>query len=92
MEKLTPRDLRELFVELQEAGLEAVVVGGQAVNLWAFQYCEDAPTLKELLPFASKDLDFYGGKLEVLAYRDALRGKAILNQDFDPSPNSGVVM
>ncbi len=85
--KLTPRDLREVLIKLQEARLDAVVVGGQAVNLWAFKYCEDAPTLKEFLPFASEDLDFYGGKLEVLTCRDALRGKATLNQDFAPSPS-----
>lgn len=92
MEKLTPRDLREILVKLQEASLDAVVVGGQAVNLWAFKYYENAPALKELLPFASEDLDFYGGKLEVLTCRDTLQGKATLNQDFDPSPNSGVVI
>lgn len=29
MEKLTPENLREIFVNLQTTGLEAVVVGGQ---------------------------------------------------------------
>jgi len=92
MEKLTPEDLREIFVDLQVAGLEAVVVGGQAVNLWAYQYSEASPKLKELLPFASVDLDFYGGKVEAIICNEALGGKVRLNKDFDPSPNAGVVL
>lgn len=90
--KLTPEDLREIFVKLQTAELDAVVVGGQAVNLWASKYYERSPKLKELLPFASEDLDFYGGKVEVMTCKDVLQGRAKLNRDFDPSPNSGIVM
>jgi hypothetical protein len=92
MEKLTPENLREIFLDLQAAGLEAVVVGGQAVNLWAYQYCEAAIELKELLPFASEDLDFYGGRVEAVICKEALGGKVKLNKDFDPSPNAGVVL
>lgn len=90
--KITPEDLQEIFTALQKAKLDAVVVGGQAVNLWAYKYCDRAPKLKELLPFASEDLDFYGGRLEVITCQDALQGKAKINRDFDPSPNSGLVM
>ncbi|PSB43221.1 hypothetical protein C7B80_24880 [Cyanosarcina cf. burmensis CCALA 770] len=54
--KLTPEDLRSIFLDLQSASLDAVVVGGQAVNLWATKYCDRSPQLKELLPFASEDL------------------------------------
>ena len=74
MEKLTPVDLREIFVDLQTAGLEAVVVGGQAVNLWAYQYYEASPKLKELLPLASEDLDFYGGRVEATLVGEVLGG------------------
>lgn len=90
--QLTPEDLREIFVKLQTANLDAIVVGGQAVNLWASKYCERSPKLQQLLPFASVDLDFYGGKIEVLTCKTALQGQAKLNRDFDPSPNSGVVI
>jgi hypothetical protein len=92
MENLTPFDLKEVFVRLQMAGLEAIVVGGQAVNLWAYQYRDRSPALLALQPFASEDLDFYGGKVEALTCRDALQGKVRLNEDFDPSPNAGVVL
>lgn len=90
--KLTPENLRSIFLDLQAANLDAVVVGGQAVNLWATQYCDRSPQLREFLPFASEDLDFYGGRIEVLNCRDALQGEARLNRDFDPSPNSGLVL
>jgi hypothetical protein len=89
---LTPENLRSVFLSLQAANLDAVVVGGQAVNLWATKYVARAQELGEFLPFASEDLDFYGGKIEVLSCRDALQGEAKLNRDFDPSPNSGLVL
>jgi hypothetical protein len=84
---LTPIDLRNVFVTLQALGLDTVVVGGQAVNLWAYQYQAKCPKLREFLPFASEDLDFYGGKVEAIACKDALQGQVTLNKDFDPSPN-----
>ncbi|PSB01402.1 hypothetical protein [Merismopedia glauca] len=92
MEKLTPEDLRDIFLQLQAANLDAVVVGGQAVNLWAVFYSQRCPQLLDLLPFASEDLDFYGGKVEAIICRDALQGKANLNTDFEATPNSGVVL
>lgn len=48
--------------------------------------------MRELLPFSSEDLDFYGGRIEVLNCKDALQGEARLNRDSDPSPNSGLVL
>jgi hypothetical protein len=89
---LTPEDLRDVFLQLQTVELDAVVVGGQAVNLWAYQYSETSTMLKELLPFASEDLDFYGGRVEAVICQKTLGGKVTLNRDFDPSPNSGVVI
>jgi hypothetical protein len=89
---LTPIDLYDVFVTLQAVGLNTIVVGGQAVNLWAYQYQSQCPNLQKFLPFASEDLDFYGGKVEAIACKDALQGRVTLNKDFDPSPNSGVVI
>lgn len=92
MEKLTPENLWEIFAKLQEVNLDVVVVGGQAVNLWAYQYYKTSPQLQQYLPFASEDLDFYGGKIEAVICQETLGGKVILNRDFDPSPNAGVVL
>ncbi len=92
MEKLTPEDLRDVLIALQTAELDAVLVGGQAVNLWAYQYAETLPQLNELLPFASEDLDFYGGRVEAMLCHEVLGGKLNLDRDFDPGPNVGVVL
>lgn len=92
MEKLTPTQLKEILLRLQEIPLDTVVVGGQAVNLWATRYYSQCPQLEQYLPFASEDLDFYGGKLEAIQCSTALGGRATLNENFDPSPNTGVVL
>lgn len=92
MDKLTPENLRDIFVKLQTVELDTVVVGGQAVNLWAYQYYQNSQQLEQYLPFASEDLDFYGGKIEAVICQKTLGGKVILNQDFDPSPNAGIVL
>ena len=57
MEHLTPEDLRDIFGRLQAAGLETVIVGGQAINLWAFQYGQETEEWNQFRPFASEDLD-----------------------------------
>jgi hypothetical protein len=92
MEKLTPENLREILIKLQAVDLEVVVVGGQAVNLYAYQYYQKIPKLWQYMPFASEDLDFYGGKIEAVICQEILGGQLILNQDFDPSPNAGIVL
>ena len=45
--KRTPENLKEVFTALKAAGLDAVVVGGQAVNLWAVKYSTRLPELKQ---------------------------------------------
>lgn len=48
---LTPVDLHDVFVTLQALGLDAIVVGGQAVNLWAYQYQTQCRKLQDFMPF-----------------------------------------
>jgi hypothetical protein len=89
--KLTPDAIAVLLKQIQQIeGL--VVVGGQAINLWALQSYQPTPEWAELQPFSSVDLDFFGGRLEAVQCADALSGQLTLAKDFDPSPNSGVVM
>jgi len=90
--KLTPEDLKFVLSQLQNADLDVVLVGGQAVNLWAYQYLQSAPQLQQYLPFASEDIDFYGGRLEAAICQEILGGQLVLNRDFDPSPNAGLVL
>lgn len=61
-----------------DAGLPYVIIGGQAVNYWAETYLSDEPELARFLPFVSKDLDFLGGRADVLKTARLLGGAARL--------------
>ena len=93
MERIfTPENLISLFQAIDREDLDLILVGGQAINIWASYYASQAPKLKEYLPFSSADLDFYGGKIEAIACQKILGGTINLNQDFEPSPNTGVLI
>lgn len=88
----TPDSLKSLLLTLQTADIELVVVGGQAINLWAMQYAQPDPSWTALQPYSSIDLDFYGGRIEAAQCSEILQGKVTLAKNFDPSPNAGVVL
>jgi len=46
-------------------GLPRVIVGGQAVNVWAERYLPIEPDLAEFLPFTSRDLDLLGERRDL---------------------------
>jgi hypothetical protein len=92
MNSFTPETLKTILQILQQAQIELIVVGGQAINLWAMQYCQPSPEWEILLPYSSLDLDFYGSRIEVVQCGEALQGQVTLAHDFDPSPNAGVVL
>jgi hypothetical protein len=88
----TPESLIPLFQAIDREELDLILVGGQAINIWASYYASRVPELTEYLPFSSADLDFYGGKIEAIACQKILGGTINLNRDFDPSPNTGVLV
>jgi hypothetical protein len=88
---LTPEDLLDVLIHLQVASSEIIVVGGQAVNLWATHYAQETESWQRLRPYASRDIDFFGSRLEVITCAAELQGKAYVNRDFDSSPNTGIV-
>lgn len=88
----TPDALAVFLAKISEANLEIVLVGGQSINLWAVHYADQIPELDQYRPFASKDIDFYGGKAEAIECHRILGGTITLNVDFDPSPNTGVLV
>lgn len=47
------------YLDLLDEGTGLLLVGGQAVNLWAELYKENEPAILELQPFTSRDADFY---------------------------------
>ncbi|HZI32491.1 MAG TPA: hypothetical protein VFF11_09120 [Candidatus Binatia bacterium] len=55
-----------VFEILDPAGNPYIIVGGQAVNYWAETYLQSEPELSSFIPFVSKDIDFLGGREDVL--------------------------
>ena len=55
-----------------------MLIGGQAVNYWAETYLSQEPALAAWLPFTSKDIDFQGGRDDVLKLARALGVRAQL--------------
>jgi hypothetical protein len=62
---------------------QPLVVGGQAVNIWAELYAPAVPALTELAPFTSKDADIYGTRAlaETLAHRAGWELKTVTERN-----------
>jgi hypothetical protein len=84
-------ELASVFHRLQAAGWDAVLVGGQAVNVWAWRYQQDSPAWRELRPYTSRDLDYHGGLAEARLAMQVLGARGRLNTGADPGPNAGVL-
>ncbi len=91
MQGFSPEDLIAVFSSLEAAGWDAVLIGGQAVNLWACHYEEDLPSWREHRPYTSRDLDYHGGLADARLAMKVLRARGRLNTALDPSPNAGVL-
>jgi hypothetical protein len=63
-----------------------LIVGGQAVNLWAEVYHAALPALESFAPFVSKDADIYGTR----ALAEQLARRAGWELHFDPRRDSVV--
>ena len=91
MQGFTPEELAAVFRSLQAAEWDAILIGGQAVNLWACHYESDQPAWRELRPYTSRDLDYHGGLAEARRAMRVLGAQGQLNTAGDPTPNAGVL-
>ncbi|MBW4536428.1 MAG: hypothetical protein KME09_21060 [Pleurocapsa minor HA4230-MV1] len=91
MSKKTPEEIREILIKIKSQS-DLILVGGHAINLWASAYRDKIPQLNKFLPFSSEDLDFIGGRIEAVEIQRILGGDLTLNKNFDPSPNTGVLI
>lgn len=89
-EHLSSEQVLRLLALVQET--DAVVVGGQSVNLWALHYLPRVPQLAAHMPFTSKDVDFYGTRKTAEHVARALDGTLYLPGMDDATPNAAVVV
>lgn len=88
---LTDDQVRRLIEIVEEE--EPVIIGGQALNLWA-QYFEARghPEFSPEAPLTSKDLDFYRNKEAAERLAEELNGEVLLPTLDDATPNAAVVL
>lgn len=84
-------DLLSIFSRLNAANWPGVLIGGQAVNLYAHHYADSIPNLSQFEPITSRDLDFHGGPRDARRAMSILHATGRLNDGTDPSPNAAVL-
>jgi hypothetical protein len=85
-------DIRPILARLSDLDRDLVLVGGQAVNFWAFVYEGRVPALARAGPFASRDVDFCGDRRTVRLCAQRLGGLAHVSTMDDATPNNGTVV
>ena len=85
-------DVQQVLAQLGDLGATLVLVGGQALNVWAETYVKEEPALSRQAPFTSKDIDFQGDHQAARVCADRLNGTSYLGTLDDHSVNTGVVV
>jgi len=70
-----------VFRACEEVGRSNIIIGGQAVFFGASRYSGEENVLEQSRPFTSKDIDFHGGREDVLRLAKQLGARA----EFPPS-------
>jgi hypothetical protein len=86
MERLSPQEFIQLLGVTDLTGQPALIVGGQAVNLWALYFSEEESELTGLGPFVSKDLDFLADQETVRQLGQLLKQQPARPAKGDPNP------
>lgn len=75
------------------AGCDPIIVGGQAINLFAEHYATRDPALSTMGPFTSKDLDLFANRAAAERLAAKLEDATLLLPGMDDaSPNAAVVV
>lgn len=90
--KYTPEQIIDLLLVLEKLDTDYVIVGGQAINLWANLYSSQSNEWQIYQPFSSEDLDIFGSRLDAFNLSQALNCELYLAKDFDSTPNVGVII
>lgn len=76
----------------QELASRIILIGGQALLLWAEYYLIDGATGRQYDMLASDDLDFMGRRPEVIECAAAWNAEHEIPSPDDNTPNSGIVV
>lgn len=90
MIRRTPHQIRPVLQVLSET--KAVVIGGQAINLWAEHFAPDETHWADLRPFTSYDLDVLGSRNDVVHCARGLGTEAYFPSSGDNTVNTGKIV
>ena len=65
---------------------DAILIGGQALNVWAEYYANKDPSLNTQSPFFSHDIDFLGGRTTAEEIHEAWKGKITRPSEASSTP------
>jgi hypothetical protein len=88
--QFSPHEIKPVLQALAQTG--AVIIGGQAVNLWAERYQNESPPWPELRPYTSFDLDVLGNRTDVLQCSQALDAEPFFPLASENTANSGKIV
>lgn len=82
-----------LYKELLAAGIDFVIIGGQACNIWALLYEAEELGLRQYKPYTSTDLDLYSrSQTDVSKAAQHLKVEPILGDSGSSAPVMGYVV
>lgn len=88
--KYSPREIKPVLQALAQT--KAVIIGGQAVNLWAERYQNESSPWQELRPYTSFDLDVLGSRTDVLKCSQVLNAEPVFPAPSENTANSGKIV
>jgi hypothetical protein len=84
-------DFSKVLTVRNRDGLPFLLVGGQAVNVWAEWYLQAEPELQNFMPFTSEDIDFKGNKTDVIHIATQLGTVARFPRKVDMTALAGTI-
>lgn len=88
--KYSPQEIKPVLQALAQT--KGVIIGGQAVNLWAEHYQKESGLWKELRPYTSFALDVLGSRTDVLKCSQALNAEPHFPTPSENTVNSGKIV
>lgn len=86
----SPHELTPVLQALSQT--DGVIIGGQAVNLWAEHYQTESPPWADLRPYTSFDLDVLGSRTDLLKCSQTLNAEVFFPDPSENTVNSGKIV